>query len=503
MVARLSARGVIVDKRALLKQASFGAQVAEEEVDNLQRYFVETDQWNRIHGGSTDIVYGAKGSGKSALYALLGSSSSAGDGAVVPVLGEQLRGSAAFSAVVEDPPTSEREFVALWKAYVLTLVGRLMQERKAHGSDAKKVLKMLAQEGLLVGDDAGLPGILRRVQQYARRRVSVEPKIQTPDSVTFSLALTLDEPTAAQREAGAVSIDSLLGTADDALAELGIKAWILLDRLDVAFYESPDLEQAALRALFHVYLDNLRLKRIRLKIFIRTDIWDRITDEGFREASHITRDDTIKWDKASLMNLLVRRLLDNAGVCTFLKIDKEKVLASAREQQEVFYRVFPAQVDVGAKKPSTFDWMLKRVADGKGVVAPRELIHLVNAAREEQIRLMEMGQAEPSDELLLSRDAIKTALVEVSEKRLQQTLFAENADLKPYIKLLDGDKTEQTPDTLAVAWSFGTDEAQRVAAKLVDVGFFELKGTKQAPIYAVPFLYRSAAHMIQGKAKVN
>jgi ABC-type lipoprotein export system ATPase subunit len=34
------------------------------------QYFVETDQWKRLLRGEVDIVYGPKGSGKSALLAV-------------------------------------------------------------------------------------------------------------------------------------------------------------------------------------------------------------------------------------------------------------------------------------------------------------------------------------------------------------------------------------------------------------------------------------------------
>ena len=50
---------------------SFGVQVAEDEVNELASYFVETNQWGRIAKGEIDIVRGEKGSGKSAIYSLL------------------------------------------------------------------------------------------------------------------------------------------------------------------------------------------------------------------------------------------------------------------------------------------------------------------------------------------------------------------------------------------------------------------------------------------------
>ena len=60
-----------MDKLELLKSISFGARVAEEEITELAKYFVETDQWSRMINGEIDIVRGDKGAGKSAIYSLL------------------------------------------------------------------------------------------------------------------------------------------------------------------------------------------------------------------------------------------------------------------------------------------------------------------------------------------------------------------------------------------------------------------------------------------------
>jgi hypothetical protein len=60
-----------MERHELLKQMSFGARVAEDEVTELARYFVETDQWSRIFNGDVDIIRGEKGAGKSAIYSLL------------------------------------------------------------------------------------------------------------------------------------------------------------------------------------------------------------------------------------------------------------------------------------------------------------------------------------------------------------------------------------------------------------------------------------------------
>ena len=53
-------------KRDVLAVIDFGHRVAEEESDALLGYFVETDHWRRLYAGSVDVIYGPKGSGKSA-----------------------------------------------------------------------------------------------------------------------------------------------------------------------------------------------------------------------------------------------------------------------------------------------------------------------------------------------------------------------------------------------------------------------------------------------------
>jgi hypothetical protein len=60
-----------MDVVEVLRNPNIGRRVAEEEKDQLAAYFVETDQWRRIYSGDVDIVYGAKGSGKSAIYSIL------------------------------------------------------------------------------------------------------------------------------------------------------------------------------------------------------------------------------------------------------------------------------------------------------------------------------------------------------------------------------------------------------------------------------------------------
>src|ERR1039458_701649 len=98
-----------MNKKEVLNSISFGGRTAEEEAGNLRRVFVETDQWQRVNCGEVDVVYGSKGSGKSAISSLLQEQKAISirlSRIVVPA--ENPRGATAFRDLEMDPPTTER-----------------------------------------------------------------------------------------------------------------------------------------------------------------------------------------------------------------------------------------------------------------------------------------------------------------------------------------------------------------------------------------------------------
>ena len=495
-------------KLALLKQISFGHRIAEEEAGDLSRYFVETDQWKRIFSGEIDIVYGAKGSGKSAIYALLiARENELFDRGIITVAAENVRGAPAFRDLVVDPPMNQREFMGLWKLYLLSLVGQKLREFDLRSSSSKRVQRELEEAGLLPVDGT-LQKLLRATLQYARKILSWEAAQGTLEldqhtglPVGVTAKITFRELSAEESKKGLISINELFSLANEALHEAKLSLWLMLDRLDVAFADTEELEKNALRALFQTYLDLRANENIVLKIFLRTDIWKRITLEGFREASHVTRHLTISWDESSLLNLTIRRLLSLNAITSPYHVNPGSTLADIGQQRALFYRIYPNQVDIGERKPTTFDWMLSRTSDGFKRSAPRELVHLLNSIREVQIRKLENGDEEPPDELLFARTSIKEGLSEVSTTRLTQTLYAEYPQYKDLLDKLRGEKSEQYASTLAKIWGLNEEAAGRLASSLVDIGFFERRGTKDDPIYWVPFLYRDALSLVQGAAE--
>jgi hypothetical protein len=497
-----------MSKLDLLRDLSFGARVAEEETAELAKYFVETDQWNRIFRGDIDIIQGDKGAGKSAIYSLLvAKTNELFDKNILLITAERPRGATIFRDLVADPPTSENEFVGLWKLYIVTIIAQQIKEPGIDndGVSAKTLITSLEEQGLLEAS-FDLAQVFKEVRNYVKRRFnpkSAEGSLGIDPNTLFpnvSWKITPSEPSADQRSKGYLSVDSLLGFANRALDASDYRVWVLLDRLDVAFVDTYELEKNALRALFRVYRDFGSFDRITLKIFLRSDIWRRIVEGGFREASHITKVAILDWGAPALLNLIVRRLLSNEALIDAYKIDRANVLIDFNKQQQMFYRFFPQQVEQGSKKRQTLEWMISRCADGTDKTAPRELIHLLNTVREKEIERLERGETPPSADHLFDRSVFKPALAVVSESRLIQTIYAEYPDLKPMLMELEGEKTEQTVASLAAIWKIPETEAKKRIKDLIEIGFFQERGSGDDWTYWVPFLYRDALSMSQGAA---
>lgn len=484
-------------KRDILAVTDFGHRIAEEEANGLRDYFVQTNQWRSMISGEVDVVYGAKGSGKSAIYSLLlAHRQDLNARGIHAIAAENPRGTPVFRELVTDPPATEEEFRGLWKLYFLCLVANHLRSIGNVRYPGPQVIRKL-EEAELLPREASLTGMLRGVIHYVRRvfkaeslGVGIELNGTTGMPAGISGKITLREPTPNLKASGVSSIDELLKQIDSSLSQESLKVWVLLDRLDVAFADSPELEANALRALFRVYLDLIGLKAISLKIFLRSDIWNRISHggvRGFREASHISRHTTISWNAQSLLNLIVRRLLHNEVVRQEYKADPEFILADTQRQVRLFMQIFPPQTNL--------DWMLFRLRDGLHQTAPRELIHLLHCARNIQLRRLELGAQEPPGPAMFEFRSLYQALVEVSNVRFEQTLCAEYPQFQPYLLRLKGESPRLPLALLGRIWKIQADEAATVAESLVEIGVLEKQGTREEPIFWVPYLYQPALQM--------
>jgi len=273
-----------MSKRIVLTATDFGKRIAEEEINALESYFVETEQWRKVFAGEIDVIYGPKGSGKSAIYSLL--VKKAGElerRNILVVPGENVMGTPVFRDLVNEHSSSEEQLRGLWKLYCLSLLAQTFRSRQIKNDDATKVIESMEAAGL-VAAGWSLKRMFRSAMEYVRGlqiagEVKINPGTGMPEG--FGGKITLGEPSGEQQKQGFLSADLLLELADKALAQVGLKIWVVLDRLDVAFLDSEELEARALRALFRVYLDINGFHNVSLKIFLRDDIWGELPRADF------------------------------------------------------------------------------------------------------------------------------------------------------------------------------------------------------------------------------
>lgn len=286
--------------------------------------------------------------------------------------------------------------------------------------------------------------------------------------------------------------ETALRLLDECLGQLGYSVWVALDRLDEAFQGFPNVEIPALRALMRTYLDLLEFKNFRLKLFVRRDLFRRIIGDGFVNLTHINaRKIEIVWDEEDLLNLLCRRVRDNAIVATALG-------ANDLTNEALFYRLFPDKVDVATRKPTSWNWIMARIRDGNDIKPPRNLIDLAKMARDDQPKA-EGRSPRPfaADQPLITSDSIKKALEKLSAQRVEDTLLAEaGAETAALVQKFRRAKAEQNFDSLAGVLQLEGDDLKGAIQQLKEIGFLEEVRTS----WKVPMLYRDGLEITQGKA---
>jgi len=487
-----------MEMRSLLRQLDLGNPVAEFD-DALDRYFVETETFRALALDKADIIAGEKGTGKTALFRVFRQRYTA-----IPelknvevVAGFNPSGNPVFQRLVQVMQLSEGGYVTVWKAYLLSLVGNWLVE--LYESDLTKRMRgidsMLVQVGLRSQDDSAETVFSKLVNVFTRflRPKAAEIGLTLSEAgipvITPKLQFGPEEPHSDSPDL--IPHEKALTDLNAALEEVNLTVWVVLDRLDEAFQGFPNVEVPALRALMRTYLDMLAYPRIRLKLFVRNDLFRKIIQGGFVNLSHVNaRKIEIVWEEEDLLNLFSRRVRDSTE---FVKAAQ----LSGRSDKEIFDSIFPKQVDQGLRKPTTWVWMMSRIRDGNRIKPPRNLIDLIIKAREVQLRAEDRNPREYSSAVpMIEPDAVRRAHRGLSEQRVQDTLLAEAADFAPIIEKFRDGKAEH--DVASISHLLGVPEqnVRTMIKPLLEMGFLE----EVADTFKVPMLYRDGLQITQGKA---
>lgn len=481
----------------ILKTLDLGSAVAEFD-KSLEKYFIENEAFTALIQSKADVVAGDKGTGKTAVYRILQKRfGTTPELTGVEVLaGFNPTGNPIFQKLVQQNVLSEGQYVSVWKAYIFSLVGNwiLGIAEETQSLKFNQLSQLLIDTGLRSKDDKPETIFSKIINSIQKVLTPKKAEIQFTFSETGIPIVTpvLEFGSSGSAQPIEVPHEQALRLLNDCLEEIDYSIWLALDRLDEAFQGFPQVEVPALRALLRTYLDLAEFPRVSLKLFLRRDLFRKIIGKGFVNLTHINaRKKEIVWDEADLLSLLIRRIKDNSEFMKTMRLE-------GKSDVEIFYALFPAKVDQGEKKPATWNWIMARIKDGNEVKPPRNLIDLVNLAREEQLR----AEARTPQDVavgvaLINANSLKNAHERLSTQRVEDTLLAESAEeTAAMIGKFRRSKAEHNLDTLAATLSLHGEELQSAIRQLIDVGFLE----ELRESWKVPMLYRDGLDVRQGKA---
>jgi hypothetical protein len=474
-----------------------GNSVAEHD-EALERYFVETEVFRSLVRGDADIVAGDKGTGKTALYRILKKRAGEIDElrGVELVPGFNPVGNPVFQRLAEGVVLEEGQYASIWKAYLLSLVGNWVLAIYEDGFTERMVEldSLLTRLGLRSQDDspsAVFSGVVNLVRRITNPKSVEATVILTQQGMPVVIPkIEFQDPGPPPRDPVVVPHEDAFEALTAVLTEENLVIWVLFNRLDEAFQGFPAAEVPALRALLRTYLDLQPFERVRLKLFLRRDLFRRVTAGGFVNLTHVNaKRIDISWDDEDLFDLLYRRFMENGAFVDQLGVPKEPAA--------IFEAVFPEKVDPGSRRPTTWPWILSRIRDGNGIKPPRNLIDLVKKAQDAQLRQEQRDTSEfTAGQPLIRSDALKRGLAALSKERVEDTFLAEAGEHAALIERFRGGKTEQNEASLAATLALAPDQAKQAAKILDELGFLEQVGES----LKVPMLYRDGLDMTQGKA---
>lgn len=399
---------------SLIKGLKVGSSVAELEA-NSNDYFIRTEIFHEIVNDRIDLVLGHKGSGKSTLFLALVTPREP-----IPELQKtdvlpafDLKESLAFRGLRGNRSPSGLEANTAWKYFLVDYVTlHIIENYRTHS--ATKAIRELRE---LIGLEGSLKPT-KRLRAFFKRMFD-------PDPLIVGAKSTNEVPTPED-------IDEVFTECRRFLATVGRRVWIVFDRLDEAFYETPGLERTLLRELLAVIREtNGQGSTIQIKAFLRNDIFVRLSKKGKERirtinATHIRKAE-ISWPRDQMVALITHRLLEFNPALRFMAQSASEFSNSIPFLDQILPGQTPDNFDYWPAAPTdTFSWILLGTAFEGGQSSPRNVLDFFHQCKLAQQVWDENHPTEAEQrKTLFSVEALHRAAHGVSRLRYGDTLTAE------------------------------------------------------------------------------
>lgn len=481
--------------RDLITALDFGGITAEADQLLLQAR-VNTPAFHELLEDKVDLVIGCKGSGKTAMFKLCVDISASFFEHKKTILingADEPKQEPVFLRYNNNfEKYDEEDFQAFWKIYFVYLLNDIIFQSPTYKeslaiakSDLNKFKKDCNESDIpLLESHSSLVKIMHAVTSCITsiKVKKLEGGIGV-DGVKASVEFgqpEFSESAEPIRSSTFVSIAALLEVVEKILEKSNLKVWIILDRLDEVFPRRSDIERKALRSLLKC-IRSFETQHLRLKVFLRDDIFESVTDGGFAALTHIKDrcSARLSWDKAEIINLVLNRVLSNKLLREYFRVDLTKLDSNLQYRSGLFHLIFPSQINDQA----TIDWLYNMCMDGKNVVAPRDIIELLREAKRVQFHRSQLNKND--QQWLLSPEALVEGFVQMSKNKKEIYLKAEFNQLYDDIIVFEQGATEHKARSLRSL--LGNDWRPKVKA-LESIGFLRLN--KSSDSWVIPHIYR-------------
>lgn len=467
----------------ILQFLDFGSDVAENDAGLLD-YFVETTDFETILSGSVDVIRGHKGLGKSAIYRTILSGRFDPPNTFI-VDASDATSSDLFRATHAADKT-EDQFKLLWTAHIASVAAnevlRVMPETARDREALRQIREFLKYIGLIKSSKRST--LLDSVRKAKAFSIGLGLSEEGLPSLDFSVQLEKETERTLVSEQHFLN---LIGLCIEVLRNNGKHLWLAMDRLDELFSKGSANEACALRALLRSHLTICAIgqgqTQVRPKIFIRTDIYERITRQaGFTNVTHF-RDLNIIWSARSIVALVARRVTSNS--------EARRRLGQNGVNTKNPSAVWDALAPLNIQSQRSHIWIAKATTDSSGAFNPRNYITLLSLAARKSQDLLRSNPLGSYGDTILSSDSIMASFGELSRKRLDDTVLAEFPDCRPYIERIRGgvaafDSKQQFSEAIGVQ---GEEQLENATSVLVDAGVLK-KITHST--FSIAYMYRPA-----------
>jgi len=222
-----------------------------------------------------------------------------------------------------------------------------------------------------------------------------------------------------------------LDRLDESLVEGDRHLFVAYDELDTLAQSDWDAVKSAVRGLVGFWAARTRRwKRIRAKIFLRTDLYERSGSAGGADFAKLAANRAeLAWSDRHLYAMLLKRLANtNSDLLEYCqnriefntdqRLGQIPKILKADQAKPFVERLVGRYMGANERKGLAFTWLLDHIRDGRGQALPRPLVRLVEAAASIQSE----AATHPRWPKLLEPKSLRRAVDKVSSEHVTQSL---------------------------------------------------------------------------------